>query len=117
MVEYAQNDHTLNLTGKASTGLIASPIPVVWRRSPILTGENASQGAVAHLHPFDPNGGGLGAWSVGARVSNGATDTRQFQLGFTMMKLATDTKRMEACQVFRRSKRGAKGRRVATVLD
>ncbi len=92
MAEYAQDEHALNLTSKGvnrtdsftDTGYMAQV-------SYYLTGENASYGAVSPLHPFDPSGGGLGAWSVAARVSNIATDTRQFQLGFTSPSLAAKT--------------------------
>ena len=92
MAEYAQDEHALNLTSKGvnrtdsftDTGYMAQV-------SYYLTGEDASYGAVSPLHPFDPSGGGLGAWSVAARVSNIATDTRQFQLGFTSPSLAAKT--------------------------
>jgi hypothetical protein len=49
----------------------------------LLTGENASYGAVSPIRPFQlGEEGGLGAWALAARISNVANDIRQFQLGF-----------------------------------
>ena len=92
MAEYARDDHTLNLNTKSvsrtdsftDTGYMA-------QISYYLTGENASYSTVSPRRPFDLNGGGFGAWEVAARVSNVATDTRQFQLGFTNPSLSAKT--------------------------
>jgi phosphate-selective porin OprO and OprP len=99
MAEYAQDDHTLKLatetvnrTGSfTDTGYMA-------QISYYLTGENASYATVSPLSPFDPSGGwggfelgGLGAVDIAARISNIATDTRQFQLGFANPSVSAKT--------------------------
>ena len=100
MAEYAQDEHSLNLfTTKGK-----SPFPRQINRtdtftdtgymaqaSYYLTGENAAFGWVKPLHPFDPRNGGWGGWEVAARISNVATQTRQFQLGFASPNVAAKT--------------------------
>jgi phosphate-selective porin OprO/OprP len=85
--EYAQDEHSLNLSTKTNGKLINrtdifTDTGYMAQASYFLTGENSSYGWVKPLHPFDPRNGGWGAWEVAARVSNVAPQTRQFQLGF-----------------------------------
>ena len=89
MAEYAQDEHSLNrftTVGKPArlinrtdtftdTGYFA-------QASYLLTGEDASYGWVRPYNPFDPRNGHWGAWELAARISNVATQSRQFQLGF-----------------------------------
>ncbi len=93
MAEYAQDQHSLNrnttVHGKyvnatdtfTDTGYMA-------QGSYLLTGEDASYGWVKPYHPFDPRNGWWGAWEVAARISNIATQTREFQLGFANPSLS-----------------------------
>src|SRR5271167_2853819 len=97
MAEYAQDEHSLNLFTKNGT----APFPHLVNRtdtftdtgymaqaSYLLTGEDASYGWVKPYHPFDPRNGWWGAWEVAARISNIATQTREFQLGFANPSLS-----------------------------
>ena len=96
MAEYAQDRHSLNLDttikGKplnrtdtfTDTGYFA-------QASYILTGENAAYGWVRPYHPFDPRNGHWGGWELAARISNVATETRQFQLDFASANVAAKT--------------------------
>ena len=56
-----------------------------------MTGENSSYGWVKPLHPFDPLNGQWGALDIAARVSNVATQTSQFQLGYADPSVAAKT--------------------------
>ena len=91
MAEYAQDEHSLNRTG--TIGTVAPKTQInrtdtftdtgyFAQASYLLTGENASYGWVKPYHPFDPRIGSWGGWELAARISNVATDRRQFQLGF-----------------------------------
>ena len=91
MAEYAQDEHSLNLTtthgGGATKRFINrtdtfTDTGYMAQASYYLTGENASFGWVKPLHPFDPLKGSWGGWELAARISNVAAQTRQFQLGF-----------------------------------
>jgi phosphate-selective porin OprO/OprP len=91
MAEYAQDEHSLNRIGTIGTGAFKKPINrtdtftdtgYFAQASYLLTGENASYGWVKPYHPFDPRIGSWGGWELAARISNVATDRRQFQLGF-----------------------------------
>jgi phosphate-selective porin OprO/OprP len=100
MAEYAQDRHSLNrflMVGSnpfahlvnqtntfTDTGYFA-------QASYYLTGENASFGWVKPLHPFDPRNGSWGAWELAARISNLATQTRQFRLGFADPSVSAKT--------------------------
>jgi phosphate-selective porin OprO/OprP len=103
MAEYAQDEHSLNRIGTIGSGVFKKPINrtdtftdtgYFAQASYLLTGENASYGWVKPYHPFDPRNGSWGGWELAARISNVATDTRQFQLGFanpgTAAKTATE---------------------------
>lgn len=92
LAEYAQDTHRMNLTTSTinrtdnftDTGYVA-------QASYFLTGENASYGFVRPLNPFDPFNpfdSGWGAWELTARISNVATSTRQFQLGYANPSLS-----------------------------
>ena len=100
MGEYAQDEHSLNLFNSFGS----SPHKRLINRtdtftdtgyevqaSYLLTGEDASYGWVKPIHPFDPRNGTWGAWELAGRVSNVATDTRQFQLGFANPSVAAKT--------------------------
>ncbi len=97
MAEYAQDDHALNLVSKGSKGILTSRTDnftdtgYMVQASYFLTGENSSYGWVKPLHPFDPRNGEWGALDVAARISNVATQTRQFQLGFANPSVAAKT--------------------------
>ena len=100
MAEYAQDEHSLNRF--ATVG--ASPFKRLINKtdtftdtgymaqaSYLLTGEDASYNWIKPYRPFDPRHGTWGAWEVAARISNVATDTRQFQLGFASPNVAAQT--------------------------
>jgi len=93
MAEYAQDHHTLRMTSKnANLTHSFTDNGYMAQISYYLTGENASYGQVAPLRPFDPlEFEGLGALSVAARISNVATDTNQFRLGFADPGVAAKT--------------------------
>jgi len=91
MGEYASDQHSLNrflTVGKApfmrqinATDTFRDDGYMV-QGSYLLTGEDASYGWVKPYHPFDPRNGHWGGWELAARISNLATDSRQFKLGF-----------------------------------
>lgn len=54
----------------------------------ILTGEESSYGGVKPKQPFSPNGGGLGAWEVVARISQMNIDDDTF-LGASATRMAS----------------------------
>jgi phosphate-selective porin OprO/OprP len=100
MAEYAQDDHALKLateTGNRTQSFTDNGYMA--QISYYLTGENASYGMVSPLRPLDLNlgelgaleEGGLGAFELAARISNVATDTRQFQLGFANPSVSAKT--------------------------
>jgi phosphate-selective porin OprO and OprP len=84
--EYAQDEHSLNLTTTKGTLVNRTDTftdsGYMAQASYYLTGENSSFGWVKPLHPFDPHNGGWGAWELAARISNTAAQSRQFELGF-----------------------------------
>jgi phosphate-selective porin OprO and OprP len=100
MAEYAQDYHTLKLANDTGnrTGSFTDN-GYMAQISYYLTGENASYGMVSPLRPLDLSlggwsaleQGGLGAFEVSARISNVATDTRQFQLGFANPSVSAKT--------------------------
>jgi phosphate-selective porin OprO/OprP len=97
MAEYAQDDHALNLVSVGNKGIPTSRTDnftdtgYMVQASYFLTGENSSYGWVKPLRPFDPRIGQWGALDLAARVSNVATQTRQFQLGFANPSLSAKT--------------------------
>ena len=103
MAEYAEGEHSLNrflTVGHPPTPRQINSTDTFTdtgyfvQGSYLLTGEDASYGWVKPYHPFDPRNGSWGGWELAARISNVATDTRQFQLGFanpgTAAKTATE---------------------------
>jgi len=97
--EYAQDEHSLNLSATTKGNLINrtdtfTDTGYMAQASYYLTGETSSFGWVKPLRPFDPRDGGWGAWELAARISNVAAQTRQFQLGFAnpsvSAKIATE---------------------------
>jgi phosphate-selective porin OprO/OprP len=96
MAEYAQDDHAVNLVSKGK-GVLTSRTDnftdtgYMAQVSYFLTGENSSYGWVKPLHPFDPRNGQWGALDIAARVSNVATQTSQFQLGYANPSVAAKT--------------------------
>jgi len=92
MAEYAQDKHSLNLfTPTADRTDTFTDTGYMAQASYYLTGENASFGWVKPLHPFDPLKGWWGGWEVAARISNVATQTRQFKLGFANPSVSAKT--------------------------
>jgi len=98
--EYAQDQHSLNLMTSYGGGATRRYVNrtdtftdtgYMVQATYYLTGENASFGWVKPLRAFDPRNGGWGAWELAARVSNVATATRQFQLGFVNPGLSAQT--------------------------
>src|SRR5271156_2931669 len=100
MAEYAQDEHSLNLSTTVGSGATKR---LLYRTdtftdtgyfaqiSYLLTGENASYGWVKPLHPFDPRNGWFGAWELAGRISNVAADSRQFQLDFASPSVSAKT--------------------------
>jgi phosphate-selective porin OprO/OprP len=96
MGEYAQDQHSLNLTTTAhkkyvnrtdtfrDTGYMA-------QASYLLTGEDASYGWVRPRRVFDPRVGTWGAWELAARISNTSADPRLFKLGFADPSVSAKT--------------------------
>ncbi|HEY9157061.1 OprO/OprP family phosphate-selective porin [Candidatus Binatus sp.] len=90
--EYASDQHSLNrfvTVGKGGPSIRQindtdsfSDDGYMVQGSYLLTGEDASYGWVKPTHPFDPRIGWWGGWELAARLSNLATDSRQFKLGF-----------------------------------
>jgi phosphate-selective porin OprO/OprP len=96
MAEYAQDRHSLNLNTMSKGKLINrtdtfTDTGYFAQASYILTGENAAYGWVRPYHPFDPRIGHWGGWELAARISNVATETRQFQLDFAGADAAAKT--------------------------
>jgi phosphate-selective porin OprO/OprP len=92
MAAYAQDRHSLNLFTKGADRTDTfTDSGYLLQASYILTGEEASYGWIRPLHPFDPRNGYWGGWDVAARLSNVATQTRQFQLGFASPNVAAKT--------------------------
>ena len=96
MGEYAQDQHSLNLTTTAhkkyvnrtdtfrDTGYMA-------QASYLLTGEDATYGWVRPRRVFDPRAGTWGAWELAARISNTSVDPRLFKLGFANPSVSAKT--------------------------
>jgi phosphate-selective porin OprO/OprP len=92
MAAYAQDQHSLNLfTAKADRTDTFTDSGYLLQASYVLTGEEATYGWLRPHHPFDPRNGYWGGWDVAARLSNVATQTRQFQLGFASPNVAAKT--------------------------
>src|SRR5208282_5025226 len=99
--EYAQDEHSLN---RFATNGASAPFTKRIDRtdtfrddgyfaqaSYLLTGEDASYGWIKPYRPFDPRNGRWGGWELAARLSNLATDSRQFKLGFADPSVSAKT--------------------------
>jgi len=91
LAEYASDTHNLNRFTTVTKGAVTKTVNDYASFTDdgysveamyALTGESESYNGLTPLRNFAPESGGWGAWELAARISNVATDSRQFKLGF-----------------------------------
>lgn len=100
MAEYVSDNHSLNRFATVTHGGVTKKIDRYATFADdgysvtaiyALTGEKESYTGLTPFRNFDPEHGGWGAWELDARISNVATDSGQFKLGFASAAAAART--------------------------